>query len=246
MTMALLPRRATILGFALATALAAPAVAQEEGGFADAFSGIWFSFDPGTSTGGSCTVELAPEAAADGRRGVSTKDCRPPVSTATGWTIADGQIRLTNATDATVALLGGTQFRITGELGGNAGPLILERAEGDANSRRIREAITTYRCIFRGFTSTCATPESMARPAPGDEGPARIETLVNLNVRSQPRADAGVIGVVPTGSTVTVDTCLTTTDGLWCGARFGDATGWFARTAIRDDTWPILTFVAAE
>jgi SH3-like domain-containing protein len=88
--------------------------------------------------------------------------------------------------------------------------------------------------------------EPSATKAPDfKEETARIDVLVKLNVRNQPRRGAAVIGTVPPDSTVTVNACLTTSDGIWCRARFGDSMGWMAKSALRQGEWPVITYVNA-
>jgi hypothetical protein len=238
--------RALALSACTALALAAPAVAQDESEaqFFQAFSGDWFSFEPAMSTAISCKITLLTERDTAGTRTLSTADCIDAVAEAESWTIVEGQIRLLDGPGgAEIAALGGNQFRISGDLKGGDRTLILERANGDTNSQAIRTAIAKYRCIYRGFTDECADTGALRRP---EGSPRRIRTLVNLNVRNQPRADAPVIGVVPNDSVLTVDECNVTTDGFWCKARFGENVGWFTRTALRQETWPILTFEPAR
>lgn len=209
-----------------------------------AFAGDWFSFDPASSLGGAtCAVSLQ-TAIGSGEATAEATGCAAPLDTVTAWRIEDGQIRLA-ASAGDVVSLGGTQFRISGAFADGDRTLILERAAGGGDTAAIREAVGEYRCLFFGFTSECAEEEDLRQPVFDANGQARIETVVNLNARSQPRGDAAVSGVIPTGSTVVVDECLTATDGLWCRANFGDQDAWFRRTALREETWPILTFRAA-
>lgn len=210
-----------------------------------AFQGEWFSFDPAFGLGAqTCQIVLSADVAGSGRA-AGANGCAAPLGTTSRWTIVEGQIVLLDATSgATIIALGGNQFRITGEYPGTNQTVLLERATGDPNAARVREAVATYRCIFSGFTDRCAGPDELEAPTFSQStGQARIDTLVNLNARSQPRADAQIVGVIPTGSTIRVDQCVIASDGLWCKAAFGDTTGWFARTALRQGTWPILTFV---
>lgn len=233
--------RNVLLALGLATGLAGgPAMAQQQNDaeFVAAFSGQWFSFDPARGDGDTCAVTLN-ENAANGIQVARTQSCADPLSTASGWKIENGQIKLLGA-GQDIAALGGNQFRITGQTADGT-PLVLERATGDANSRAIREAISTHRCIYKGFTDECATQEDLAT----DADASQILTLVNLNVRQQPRSDAELIGTISRNAAIEVDTCLVASDGLWCSALFGKQTGWFPRTAIRSGEWPVLTFIEA-
>ncbi|PWJ14465.1 SH3 domain-containing protein [Jannaschia seohaensis] len=187
-------------------------------------------------------MELTQTPNTAGSYAATTRHCVAPLSETANWTIEAGQIRLLAGEDGPViTALGGNQFRISGDLADSTRSVILERANGDAKSQAIRTAIATYRCIYRGFSSDCAAPDELAKP----ETPA-VRTIVNLNVRAQPRFDAPVIGVVPRDTEITVEECLVPTDGFWCEARFGASTGLFTRTALREDTCPILTFVEAD
>lgn len=221
--------------------------ASAEAQFVETFSGDWYSFDPRSSDAGTCLIKLSPDATAAGAvdYAATTSGCSNPLGTVTSWRIIGGQIRLfAGDTGSELAALGGNQFRITGTITSGAGAVILERATGDASSRAISQAISTYKCIFRGATDTCATADDLTQVSFSGDTPPAIQTLVNLTVRDQPRADAPSVGVVPRDTVVTVEQCLTTSDGVWCAARFGDTLGWFTRTALRQQTWPVLTFVA--
>ncbi len=266
------PRPAPVLlslAASAAFALAAPAASAQ--GDADtaalvaAFSGQWFSFDRRGADGEPCLVELG--SGGEPPYPATAASCDGALSGVAAWSISGGQILLldgpggrdgTDGTDgpagrdgtdgpggAVLARLGGNQFRISGETGPGAFA-VLERREGDPNSRAVRRAITTYRCIYRGFTDACATRAELAVPEFTGDAPVRVEMLVNLNVRRQPRADSGLVGVVETGAVITLRDCLVTSDGPWCAARFGDETGWLARTALRRDTWPVMTFVETD
>ena len=116
----------------------------------------------------------------------------------------------------------------------------------DATGQAIRAALSKYKCYYRGFTNICATETDLQLPTFAEESPTAVRTLVNLNVRNQPRADAAVLGVVPRETQLNVNQCLIASDGLWCRGNFSGKTGWFTRSALRDETWPILTFVPQE
>ncbi|MGR3270473.1 SH3 domain-containing protein [Thalassococcus profundi] len=232
----------------LAAAVASPLHAQDEAAFVDAFKGDWYIFDPAyASGGGTCSLELDDAGQASGTYAIVPSDCVEPVGDLAGWRISNGQILLIAADGSTTAALGGNQRRITGEIsGGPRRAIVMERASGDGNSARLSEAVKRHGCIFRGFTDRCIESETLVGPDFAAEGEEAIEVIVNLSVRSQPRHDAPALGVVPKGTVVTVDECIVASDGIWCSAGFGEDTGWLARTALRQDEWPIATFVPTE
>lgn len=212
--------------------------------FLQAFSGLWFVFDPSLSTSGNCTIELSPDLTPAGIYGATSLNCTEPLSDTAAWKIDNGQIRLLpRESSKTIVALGGNQYRISGGVDGTESSVILERSDGDEASRKLREAISKYRCIYRGFTSKCAQPEELKKAEFRPTTTTRIRTLVNLNVRTQPRSDAAILGVLPAQAEIVVEECAITTDGIWCEGLFGERKGWFTRTALRDNTWPILTFV---
>ncbi len=227
------------------TAFGGPGIAQQASTdpFIDAFSGVWRSFETGNAAGSEgCSVNFDNSGSA-GTYTATSEGCVAPLSDLAKWLIEDGQILLFKSDGNPVAILGGNQLRISGEFSENDKALVLERTTGNNYSRQINNAVGQYRCLFRGFSATCATKEELQLPDFQD-GAAQVTTVVNLNVRNQPRRDATVIGMLPSDSSVSISQCLVAADGLWCSAAFGDQKGWFARTAIREDTWPITTFIA--
>lgn len=104
------------------------------------------------------------------------------------------------------------------------------------------QAIARYRCYFSGYSDVCADTAATEAPA-FTEDTASIQVLVSLNVSNESRRDAPVIGTIPPDSEVNVNLCLTASDGLWCRARFGDQSDWMAKSAIRQEEWPVITFV---
>lgn len=203
-----------------------------------ALSGTWYSFEPSRGLSGACAIQLYAEPASPPEFKAETKECRPPLDQVNGWRFSDGMIRLT-ASGVEIAALGGHQLRMSGE--DSAGtPLVLDRPEGDQNARAIKSAIGAYRCLFLGYTDQCAAPTDTRFPPVSDV--ARITTLVALNLRSQPRADASVIAQLPPGTVASTDLCLVTADGPWCRVQLGEVSGWLARTALRQGEWPILTY----
>lgn len=213
----------------------------QEAALIQAFSGQWFSFEPSraasTDAGTPCAVTLSVDAAAGGGFEANTQDCAPPLDRIALWGIIDGQIRLVG-TGQEIAALGGHQLRMTGDIGHGGGPLVLERASGDSNAQAIRQAVATYRCFFAGYGDTCAHRDQLAMPRDVD----KIVTLVDLNVRAQPRADADVQNTIARNTVLSVDTCIIATDGPWCRTTIDGAKGWVARNALRGETWPVITF----
>ncbi|HWK63640.1 MAG TPA: hypothetical protein VNS34_01795 [Rhizobiaceae bacterium] len=47
---------------------------------------------------------------------------------------------------------------------------------------------------------------------------------------------------MPTQTCVTTELCITSTDGPWCRAKFGERTGWMRKLALRQNRWAIVTF----
>lgn len=206
-----------------------------------AFSGDWFSFDPKMTNGDRCSITLSTHIDTVNSRKATSNGCVAPLDAINGWQIVEGQIRLMKE-ERVQLTTGGNQFRLSGE-DEDGKSVILERAAGDNNSQSVRSAIAKYRCIYKGFTDKCATSNELAPPS---RDGAELETLVNLNIRAQPRVDSSILGVVPKGSKLTTSQCIVTTDGYWCKAQFGEDFGWFTRTALRDETWPVMTVVLSS
>jgi len=221
------------------------AAAQSEQEFVAAFSGQWFAFEPRFSNGsGNCTVIL--DSAFDGSPGaVTTTGCAAPMSQIAGWRIESGRIVLVDASGSVITGLGGNQRRITGDLNSNGEGIVLERAEGDGSTAALASALSRHRCYYLGFTQSCASASQVSRPELTEENGAYgiVDVLVNLNVRAQPRRDAPSLGTVPSETSIRVNYCLQASDGIWCRAVFGEREGWLAKTAIRRDEWPIVTYV---
>ncbi|MFP4217024.1 SH3 domain-containing protein [Rhodosalinus sp.] len=223
---------------------ASPLEAQTADEFFQAFSGDWYVFDPQRSeTDQTCRIDLGTEGEGDSRD-AATRGCRMPLSAVVSWTISDGQLSLRNEAGEQVLQLGGNQQRITGEFSDTGQGVVLERPSGDGTSGAIAEALRRHGCFFLGYSADCAPREVLERPTLTDDGGqvGSIETLVNLNVRSQPRRDAPELGTVPEETCVRVNDCLVASDGVWCRARFGDQTGWLAKTALRQEEWPVITY----
>ncbi|WP_353475377.1 AprI/Inh family metalloprotease inhibitor [Salipiger sp. H15] len=231
---------------ALAALSATPAASQSAEQFVDAFSGAWYSFDAARASGTEpCRIEL--EAGADDlQRGhaAASAGCAAPLSELARWDIENGQLHLMNETGGSIALLGGNQVRVTGDVVGEAGTLILDRSEGAPEAAALSAALRKHRCIYRGYSQDCAPKEELHQPEMIEEGGtyANVEVLVQLNVRGQPRGDAGALGVLEPGSCLKVNYCATASDGIWCRAQFGEQSGWVKKTSLRQSEWPVLTF----
>ena len=123
-------------------------------------------------------------------------------------------------------------------------PVVLDRAGANAVVEQVAAARQATGCYYLGFTNTCADEAQLAKPTIGGDGsPIQINIMVNLNARIEARDDAEVIGVVPANSCVVADTCVDTRDGVWCRATFGEQAGWLKKIALRQQTWPVITFV---
>lgn len=224
---------------ALVLALAAAAApAQESPDFLEAFSGEWYVFEASARSGGDpCRIDL--EQAGAPPYPARSAGCTAPLGDIAAWRIEDGMISLSAGEGDRVATLGGSQFRLTGEFSSGSDGLIMERPQGDGTSAQLAAAVRRHGCYYAGFGSDCASPEALAAPP---KGPGRIEALANVNVRTQPRRGAEIIGVVPQGATISTQTCLQASDGYWCRAAFGEETGWIAKSALRQEQWPVITF----
>lgn len=242
--MHLLP--ALALAMSATLSLTAPATAQSRDQLVQAFSGSWFVFDPSFAAGGNCGLTLgAAVVSNDGQMSAATDNCAQAIGRTKSWSIEGGVLRLFDDTGSQLAELGGNQRRVTGLTMPEQSGVIIERASGDGFAQEIALAVQEHRCYYYGMTAECAPKEQLTVPSFSDiEGEllAPIETLGNLAVRAQPRRDAAMIGTVPANSCVRVNQCVTASDGMWCRAAFGERQGWLAKTALRQDTWPIVTF----
>jgi hypothetical protein len=219
-----------------------PAVAQTEAEFIKAFAGQWEVHDDSYAVDGArCTIMLKEETV-DGGFAISVASCGLELGMLTSWRIVDNQLGLM-VDDTMVAALGGNQLRMSGDSNIGA-PVIMDRV-GDAGVMdQISKARQESGCYYLGFTTTCVDEAQLSKPAiPSDGSPARIGVLVNLNVRAEARDDAEVLGVVPANSCIVTEVCANAVDGVWCKARFGDTTGWLKKLALRQERWPVVTFV---
>ena len=228
----------------LFSVLSQPVASQTLDEFFTAFSGGWFVFDPQFATGTeTCEIRLTAEGTQD-LRPASAANCTVPLSGLATWTIIDGQLDLRGGDGATIVRLGGNQQRITGEFSDSGRSLIMERSDGSGRAAELTAALRRHRCFFAGYTSECVGQEDLRSPAFTEQGGTigEVETLVDLNVRSQPRAQADPVGVVPAETCIRVNQCIVASDGVWCRARFGDQDAWLAKTVLRQGEWPVMTF----
>lgn len=223
-------------------AQASVALAQSEAEFVAVLAGQWEVYDDGYAVDGKHCLVTLKDTKVETDYELSTESCGLELGMLTSWRIVDGQLGLV-ADGAVIASLGGNQFRMSGNSNIGA-PVILDRVGETAAMDRILEAYKSSGCYYLGFTSTCVDEAQLAKPAvPSDGSPARIGILVNLNVRAEAREDANVVGVVPANSCIVTEVCATASDGVWCRARFGEVGGWLKKLALRQERWPVVTFV---
>ncbi len=236
---------------AFISCFAPQAVAQSEDQLVDAFSGEWFIFEPRFSGNDfPCRIALQSEQqmAEDIRlREVDVDpNCSAPFSDGDlQWLVSDGKIIIRDGASRDVAVLGGNPERLSGDLTGPINAVILERKQGVAYKRQLVSALGKHTCYYIGYSADCAGEAATSAPRLS-EGPGTIDVLVDLNVRNQPRRSATVVGTVPRENQITVNLCLTASDGVWCRAGFGEIAGWMAKAAIRDGEWPVITFVQSQ
>lgn len=218
---------------------ATAASAQSEAEFVDAFSGEWRIHDETFAQGVQiCRLNLRDEAA-EGRYELEVQTCAGNLAEVSAWGIVEGQLALF-AGEEVAATLGGTQRRLTGTTkSGN--PVILDRGSDVPDG--LQTALAASGCYYLGFTDRCATDADLSKPAAEADTPARVNVIVNLNVRAEARDDAAVIGVAPVNSCIATSTCLAASDGVWCRAEFGERAGWLRKLALRQNRWPIVTFL---
>ncbi|WP_439816939.1 hypothetical protein [Zavarzinia sp. CC-PAN008] len=218
---------------------ALPVQAQSRDEFIQAFAGEWRVVDARFAAPDSpCLLSLSREPR-DDAYAVAQTGCKAELANVRQWNIANSRMVLGDGT-APVVTLGGTQRRMSGT-SSDGTPFVLERTmPGDVDS--LAAARQAYGCYFEGFTSQCAPADAVQAPTPQGDGTSRVKVLVNLNVRVEARGDSDILGVVPADSCVVVDACVTTTDGAWCRAGFGDKQGWLRKLALRRDTWPVVTY----
>lgn len=218
------------------------AAAQSEADFVAAFSGEWRIHDEAFAQGVQiCRITLTGQADA-GRYKLEKQTCGGDMAPVTSWGISDGQMALFAGEEVAVTL-GGTQRRMSGTSKSGAA-VVLDRVGVAGIADQLQAARQAAGCYYLGFTNSCAAETDLAKPAAGTaEQPTRVNVLVNLNARAEARDDASVIGVIPVNSCVTTSACVTASDGVWCRAQFGERAGWLRKLAIRQNRWPIVTFV---
>lgn len=223
--------------------MASGATAQTEAEFVAAFAGEWRVFDESFAQGAQiCRITLGQEAQ-DGRYKLDKASCGGELAEVAAWGLADGQMALLAAQGEAVVSLGGTQRRMSGTTKSGK-PVILERAGVVGAAEQIQAALRASGCYYLGFSDRCAAEADLGKPAAGSaDSPLRIKVIANLNARTEARDDANVIGVVPANSCVAASVCVTASDGVWCRAEFGERTGWLRKLAIRQNRWPIVTFL---
>lgn len=237
--------------FALTTlAFGSGAEAQSDDDLRQAFSGTWYVFDQGFSSQNQpCRVILENVGTpSDGGTAAGFKaaaeNCSGPLGQGITWRVESGKILLTLTSGQVIAALGGNPQRLSGDYAGPPGAVVLERENGSGAKAELTAAIKGHGCYYLGYTADCADKSATKSPR-FNAGTAEIDVLVKLNVRNQPRRDAPVIGTIPRGSTVTINACLTTSDGIWCRAWFDSSMGWMAKSALRQGQWPVITYVNA-
>lgn len=227
--------------FAAALVTHNSALAQTEAEFIDAFSGDWQIYDDIYGDNGLCRIKLFTERDAAGLT-LKPESCALELGEITHWEILDGQLALKIGPDI-VATLGGNQQRMSGNMAIGS-PVILERLNDSALVTQLASAHAASGCYYLGFTNTCANDDQLGKPTPpGDGSGASINVLVNLNVRVEARDEADILGVVSANSCIITDICTQASDGVWCRARFGEDLGWLKKVALRQERWPVITFV---
>lgn len=232
-----------LVALAIAFAASTPAWAQSESDFVAAFAGNWVVFDKDFGSGGKkCELSLEKSKAGE-RYALKAANCGGEIKGAAQWGIVENQLALLDGGGLVLVRLGGNQRRMTGTTATDK-PIVFDRAEGDGLGNLIQAAVKASGCYYLGFTDKCAPESALSDPLEATPaGDKKIKILVNLNVRGEARDDANVVGVVPQKACVAVDTCLTASDGVWCRAQFGSKVGWIRKVALRQNRWPIVTFL---
>ncbi len=221
---------------------ASSAAAQTEAEFVAAFAGEWRIFDESFAQGAQiCRITLGQEAE-DGRYKLDKATCSAEFADVSAWGLADGQMAFFTTDGEAVASLGGTQRRMSGTTRSGK-PIIIERAGVVGAAEQLQAALRASGCYYLGFSDRCAVEGDLHKPAASANSPLRIKIIANLNARTEARDDASVIGVVPANSCVAASVCVTASDGVWCRAEFGEQAGWLRKLAIRQNRWPIVTFL---
>jgi hypothetical protein len=219
-----------------------PAHAQSEAEFVKAFAGSWTVFDDSFASGAlKCSIDLE-TTGSGGRFDLVAKNCGAGLAGVAKWGIVDNQLAMLDASGAVQVRLGGNQHRMTGTTAAGK-PVIFDRADAAGLRSPVLAAVKVAGCYYLGFSSTCAPLSELASPmAAGNKSAGKAKVVVNLNVRAEASDDAKVVGVIPQNTCISLETCLTASDGVWCQAKFGDKDGWFHKVALRQSRWPIVTF----
>ncbi|WDR05522.1 AprI/Inh family metalloprotease inhibitor [Devosia rhodophyticola] len=221
---------------------ALPAWAQSQAEFVSAFSGKWQIYEQRMGIGSSvCKLELAAQTQGS-RLQMTTADCAAPLGAAASWSIEGSQLVFYDADDKALAKLGGNQKRVTGETADKTF-VIVERSNGDGMAATLQAAYNASGCYYLGYTQKCAPRSEMAEPTPTPDGRIHIQLQANLGVHTEPRNDANIVGTAQKDSCVVADSCVMASDGPWCRAKFGDTTGWLRKLTLRQNRWPVVTFV---
>lgn len=235
----------SLIGFSIL--LGSQLYAQTEEQLVEIFSGDWIVVDSRFSSDGApCKIRFEDgDMDQTGWRSIGIgSNCTGTMLPQSFWKVENDKIALRGSDGNRYAELGGEPTRLSGEIAGEPDAIVLERIDGSGIKAELIGAIARYKCYFLGYTDVCATATATSAPDISS-GTASVEVLVDLNVRTQPRRNASPIGIVPAGSTISVNLCLATSDGIWCRANFGEQSGWMPKSAIRRSEWPVLTFVNA-
>jgi hypothetical protein len=220
-----------------------PASAQSETDFIAAFAGEWKIFEPSFGAdGGQCALVLSKDTEGSAYK-LEKAHCGGELAQVASWGIADAQLALLDGSGGVLARMGGNQRRMTGTtVGGN--PVIFDRVGVKGLADQLQAAVKASGCYYVGFGKQCATDADLANPGPvGTQGETKVKVVTNLNVRAEARDDAGVVGIVPQNSCISVNHCLSASDGVWCRAQFGEKQAWLHKLALRRNKWPIVTFI---
>lgn len=218
------------------------AKAQSEADFIAAFAGEWRIYDPSFGAeGGQCALLLKKDKK-DASYTLDKANCGGELAQTMAWGIADSQLALFDGAGKVLARMGGNQRRMTGTTASGK-PVVFDRFGIKGPAQDLLAAAKAGGCAYLGFTKQCATDADLAPPAAAPDGEAKVKVIVNLNVRTEARDDATIVGVVPQDACVAVDNCLTAADGVWCQAQFEDKHAWLRKLALRKDKWAIVTFV---
>lgn len=211
--------------------MAAPAAAQSEAEFVEAFAGPWQTLSTNFSDGSErCALTFDPTAVETGYA-LTVVNCAGDLAAAQTWGISERQLALFAEDGRVLARMGGSQQRLNGEtVGGNA--LVLLRTDGAATQRD---------CVFVGYSTACASDAQLSAPLVSDE--ARVSVLTKLNARAEPSLSAEAVRELSPGTCVSVDRCTAGTQGIWCRAQVADASLWIKKEAVRLQRYPVVTFV---